>query len=108
MSIYGAPQEAEDIATLEKLGFEVLNPNLPEHQLACKNHDNPMDYFKALAGGCDCLAFRAFPDGGIGAGIVGEMESMGGKPCFELPTLVAERSMDVEETRATLRELGQR
>lgn len=108
LHLYGSAQEARDVKLLEDLGFEVVNPNIPEHQLAYKASLGGMYYFKELAKGCDALAFRAYPDGKIGAGVFTETMEMGEKPVIELPSGMFRRGLSVEDTREYLKELGQR
>lgn len=111
MSLYGTPQEARDIETLRALGFEVVNPGTPEHQEGCKGPGNGMDYFRRIIQNeCQALAFRAFPDGKIGAGVAYEIEIARGRelPVFELPSGMMRRVLDIDETRNYLAELGQR
>ena len=106
-SIYDTPQEKRDIEILEALGFEVINPNLPEHQKECKTFHNPMAYFERLAKSCNVLAFRALQDGNIGAGVVQEIKCFEGL-IIELPSRILQRGLTVEQTREYLREVGQR
>jgi hypothetical protein len=109
IAIYNTPQEARDIDTLTKLGFEVVNPNAPEHEAGYKRMG--MDYFTAMIRDCDALAFRANPDGTINAGIAKEIEDALDEPSlpvFELPSGINRRTLTVGQTRATLREQGAR
>lgn len=106
LSLYNTLQEARDVVLLRSLGFHVINPNAPEHQEGYKKKG--MSYFFNLANSCDALAFRAFPDGKIGAGIVGEMKAMEAKPIIELPHSISCRALTIEQTREYLKELGQR
>ena len=111
MAIYGTPQEARDIATLEALGLTVVNPNTPECDAGYIAQG--MDYFKRFVTECDAIAFRAVPDGRIPAGIWREIqmfrESPGvSKPVIELPSSIWERGMSPDATREYLKEIGQR
>ena len=108
MSIYDTPQEARDVKTLEKLGFEVVNPNHEGSEEAYQKEG--MDYFKRMVGNCHALAFRALPSGEIPAGIASEIKraEFWKIPVFELPTRMRSRMIDVECTREYLRESGQR
>ena len=120
MFLYGTPQEKRDIETLKVLGFEVINPADYEEEFrskrdisALETYDSrfnldPMSFWTDLACSCDALAFRAFPDGSIGAGIVEEIYSMRNKPVVEIPSGIQKRSLTVNETREILTELGQR
>jgi nucleoside 2-deoxyribosyltransferase len=115
--LYGTKQEERDVELLEKLGFEVLNPNNPGVEVAVtamKAHYgqgcNVMGLFEELVASCDALAFRALPDGRIPAGVCKEVlhaRSLG-KPVIELPSNIIGRGVTVEETREYLAEVGQR
>ena len=112
-NLYGTSQEARDIKLLEELGFEVLNPNLPEHQAKCMaGQFGEMNYFELLVRSCNVLAFRALPHGEIGAGVALEirvaLSLSGGMPIIELPCGLTKRMIGVEETREFLRDVGQR
>lgn len=108
IAIYKTPQEIRDIVTLEKLGFEVENPNRPEHDAGYRAQG--MDYFLRFADECDAIAFRAMPDGAIPAGVAKEISMFVqlGKPVFELPSCITRRTLGVESTREALRECGNR
>jgi hypothetical protein len=129
LSLYGTKQESRDIATLESLGFTVENPNCPLVQEACDfiradalawNERNApelrnpseevMEYFRGFTLTCDCIAFRALPDGRIPGGVYKEiaMFKQAGKPVFELPSGVLSRGMTIEQTREFLGEVGYR
>lgn len=109
MSLYNTPQEARDIKLLEAMGYEVLNPNTPEHNDGCNKRTNPMDYFiELVALSCDVLAFRAMPDGSITQGVAIEIRAAAPKPVFELPSGVKRRTLTLDQTRDYLAELGQR
>lgn len=106
VSLYGTKQEARDVATLEGLGFQVINPNGPQHQIGYE--EGGMDYFTRIVQACDAVAFRAFPDGSIGAGIAKEVRAAEGKPVIELPSRVGGRALSVDDTREVLTEMGVR
>ena len=123
MAIYGTPQEERDIKTLKALGFEVLNPNSPgyiEEAAAIRQHHEElhtsdpghyvMNYFMELVSTCECLAFRALPDGKIPAGVAKEIAAAreNDLPIMELPSALTLRAMSVEATREFLTEIGQR
>jgi hypothetical protein len=114
-AIYGKPIEQRDIAMLETLGFQVVNPGLPEHGPACaefarQTSKTKMDYFLGLVDECDMLVFRALPDGSIPAGVAKEIEwaRVNGKPVLELPSCMQRRALTLEQTREYLGEIGQR
>jgi len=99
---YNTVLEAQDIATLEALGFEVLNPNEPQHQANCQEYADVMVYFEELVGMSDALAFRAFEvDNKIGAGCVREIAfaKMLGRPIIEMPNIKPYRNLTIEQTR---------
>lgn len=64
---YGTQREADAIATISAAGFEVDNPNQPEHDAGYRAHG--MDYFLGRVATCDALAFQRFSTGEIGAGV---------------------------------------
>jgi hypothetical protein len=103
---HNTPVEQRDLALLKALGFEVVNPNTPEHDAVYKA--SGMAHFDKLIEGCDALAFRAFPDGGIPAGVVHEIAAAIDKPVFELPGGILRRALSVAVTRETLRDSGAR
>lgn len=108
VSLYGTKQEDRDVSTLINLGFEVVNPNHAIHQDGYER--SGMIYFTELVRSCDALAFRAFPDGSIGAGIVyeiGDAERLQ-KPVFELPVGILSRGLTIAQTREYLSQVGQR
>lgn len=101
MTIYNT-QEQRDVLMLQRLGFEVVNPN---------GKVWGMDHFLDIVENeVDAVAFRALPDGSIPAGVAQEVERARAcdKPVFELPTGVLRRTLTVEQTREVLKESGQR
>lgn len=115
MHLYNTPQEKRDIELLEKLNFEVLNPNTPETQqkideLKANHISDYMSYFKGLIDSCDCFAFRSHVDGKIPSGVVYELEYAlsKDKPTFELPSILLSRFLNTEDTRRYLAYNGQR
>ena len=117
VSLYDTKVEKRDIELLQKLGFEVVNPNAPEHTAAYGQRkrdgitkDNGFEYFVELAATCDLCAFRAFPSGDIGSGVGKEVASFifADKPVIELPTGVMRRTMPIELTKEVLRDSGAR
>lgn len=129
IALYGTPQAARDIATLEALGFEVVNPADKEDQVQKvrkevqgfnataigeklnESHEVMERIFKPLATfKTDALAFRSLPDGRIPAGVAKEVAwaRTYGNPIFELPSNVLGRIISVDETREYLQEVGQR
>ena len=108
MSIYNTPQEQRDLEELNKLGFEVVNPNHPGSEEGYQQ--TGMDYFLDMITDCNVLVFRSLITQEIPAGITKEIAhaQYRGLPIFELPTRVDQRKLDVEQTREYLREVGQR
>lgn len=115
MHLYGTKQEQRDIALLEKLGFEVLNPSEQIHvdavdKMKAEGKDDVMGYFIDLVQNSDAVAFRAHFDGRIPSGVGKEVLAAreAGLPIIELPNLLNSRFMEVGETRQLLELLGQR
>jgi hypothetical protein len=109
ISIYGTSQENRDMGDLIRLGFDPYNPNCAEME-AKYQHTKDMAVFREAVSGCEALAFRAFPDGSIPAGIAKEIAwavEMG-KPVFEMPSAITRRALSVDATREVLRECGKR
>ena len=110
IALYGSKQEERDVETLKALGFDVLNPNTPEHSDGYKNSGQGMLYFRDIVVGCDVLAFRANPEGSINTGIFQEIVYMQSvqKPVIELPSMLAKRCLSIDETSNYLKEQGAR
>ena|SRR5271166_1004661 len=108
MSLYGTKQEARDISTITRLGYEVLEINTPAIQAEAKV--KKMDVFKPLVQRCHALFYRSFIDGQIGAGVAAEIGWALDMniPVMEFPRLVVPRTMSIEATRQYLIELGLR
>jgi len=108
ISLYGTPQSVRDIATLENLGFDVVDPDGAEHEKAYKLCG--MRHFAELVKTCDVVAFRATPGGRIPAGVAHEIGIARdhGINVIELPSSVYSRTMNIDETREYLREVGHR
>ena len=117
MGIYDTPEEKRNIETLEALGLEVFNPNTPKVQKEVEDIKGTVPYmkmfdvvfFKQLRI-CEVFAFKALPDGRIPGGVA--MELAEAKKCnkiiIELPSGIHSRSMDKDETREYLHDIGQR
>lgn len=118
MGIYNTKQEERDIELLEELGFEVINPNCMETSNKFKKlleKDFPYEkafelVFGSLVFQSDLLAFRAQLDGFVGAGVAAEIEfaQSHNKPVIELPSALYKRIATPDQTRAYLKEVGQR
>jgi len=55
LTIFNRPQEARDVATLEALGFEVVNPNSAECEAGYKA--SGMEFFRKFTEECGAIAF---------------------------------------------------
>lgn len=108
LAIYNTPQEARDVKTLERLGFEVFNPNTFEYQLEYEK--NGLDASIGFIDQCDALAFRGIAGGPLPSGVYKEIELAMERnmPIFELPTFSCRTILDLEATRLFLKEIGQR
>lgn len=115
MMTYNSTIEKEDIELLERLGFEVLNPNQKVHQEGCENFirvvgkDKVMSYFTGLINDfCDIIAFRAIPSGELLSGVAEEVRYAAeiSLPIIELPRQLKSRSLDYEKTKQYLIESG--
>lgn len=117
LTTYDTPRESEDLRILAKLGFEVFNPNqesIGKQYAAARartekneNFDAFSHVFQPLVLACDGVAFRAFGDMRIGAGVATECNwaVMDGRPVIELPTYLRTRFLTVSETRERIRKL---
>ncbi len=114
MISYGSTIEAQDIRTLEELGFKVLNPNSDsvteglEKFLKLHDRSETMEYFKQLVASCDLVAFRSLPDGTILSGVAAEVQHAVSinYPVIELPCSINKRSQEYPETKQYLTEVG--
>lgn len=113
MAIYGTRQEQRDIDTLTALGFEVVNPSSKEIEEAVKqlpSGEERMAFFERFSDECDAVAFRALPGGTIPGGVHKELGwfIQRNKPVIELPNFSLRPTLDHEQTRQYLRDVGQR
>ncbi len=115
MTSYNSTIERQDIELLERLGFEVINPNQSKYQEGCKSYckehgwENVMEYFEdIISNECDMVAFRSLPNGKILSGVAAEVAhaKVIGYPVIELPCSLNNRYMDYPETKQYLIELG--
>jgi hypothetical protein len=108
ISLYNTAQDQRDLELLTSLGFELNNPNKAE--LVERYKTEGMEVYLQLVRNSDILAFRAFPDGKIGAGVMKEIEEAQkhGKAIIELATITSGRVLSVEDTRSYLKYLGHR
>lgn len=96
INTYGSLWEKHDIAFLELLGLEVVNP--------ADENARSMQYFCNLVQECDCLAFRSFQDGMVGAGVAAEIEAMDGF-VFQLGPAIFNCKLTIRQTRQRLRSM---
>lgn len=93
MALYGSDLEAADIARIEASIGHCLNPNTPFFKEAVARvkaaGGKPMRPFVEAVEGSDGVAWRAFPNGKIGAGVRLEIDVAlaKGKPVYRLPDL---------------------
>lgn len=108
MALYNTPQEQRDVETLKRLGFDVLNPNGPQHQKGAKK--DGMAYFESVVLSCDALAFRALPDGKISSGVAQEIQwaQKAKMPIIELPGSFLQRFLTYPQTVEYLLDTGER
>lgn len=105
INTYNSCIEKADLKLLKDLGFLVNNPNTEENQgwFTVYRRDHPttyMDFFLAMVQASDALAFRAFPEGTIGAGVgleINEAKRLG-LPIIQLPPLHL-NILTIEQTR---------
>lgn len=118
MSIYGTPQELRDKRMISSAFTDAEIIQFPDEKLIQEWYKEYPDeshlvmeqWFYPLVERADVLLFRGMPGTlDVGAGVAGEVAHARSKgiPVFELPTELR-RTMTVEETRAYLRETGQR
>lgn len=110
ISIDGTPQEKRDKELIASIGF-VPYPVGDEKAAALVAYKEVgMEAFKPYVERSHCLIFRAFPDGSIGAGVAKEIEwaVSAGIPVIEIPRQIKRRTIDVDDTREMLREIGAR
>ena len=108
VSIYDTKQEERDLELLNKLGYEVFNPNKPEYSKMYK--ELGMMASVKFINDCDVLAFSALPGGHIPAGVYKEIMIASDKsiPIFEIPMFSLRKIMTVNDTRAYIKEVGKR
>lgn len=114
MLTYNSTIEEQDVKLLNFLGFEVINPNKKETQIACQQYakvhgkDKIMDYFKLMVDDCDLVAFRGLPDNNLLSGVSIEIQHAldTNKPIIELPCSLTRRMLDYKLTKQYLTEVG--
>jgi hypothetical protein len=95
---YDSELEQEDVKMLKTMGFEVENPNHIDNE---REYIRTKDFnvFLNLVKSCNILAFRSVA-GKITAGVGKEIQFAKelGMPVIELPTLLSDRFLTIEET----------
>lgn len=84
VSDFGTEFEARAVAALTAAGYEVVNPNSPEHQAGYR--ERGFKYTKEVRAGCDACAFLRFPSGVVGSGVAQEVADFRKRelPVFEI------------------------
>lgn len=110
ISIDNTPQEKRDHELIRALGFEPYPVDEEKRAILTRYRESGMEAFRPAVEASQCLIFRAFPDGSIGAGVAQEIAwaQAAGVPVIEFPRQVERRTLGVDATRAMLAELGQR
>jgi hypothetical protein len=110
ISIDGTPQCKRDLDLIQELGFTPYPVGLDKEKALERYREIGMDAFRPYVEACSALVFRSFVNGRIGAGVYQEIEwaRSAGIPVLEFPSQIVMRRLSIEETRATLAELGQR
>ena len=108
MSQYHSESDQSDIREIELLGFRVADITNLTTQTAVEY--GGMSVFEPIVKSSEALFFRPFPNDKIGAGVAKEINwaRESGIPVFELAGSMDKRTMDVKQTRAMLKKLGQR
>jgi hypothetical protein len=110
ISVDGTKQADRDMDLIRALGFQPY-PILGDKADALEQYRQiGMEAFKPYVLSSAVLIFRAFPDGSIGAGVAKEIAwaQGAGIPVIEIPRQIARRTLNVDDTKAMLAELGQR
>lgn len=71
VSFYGCARKILTIRRLKALGWDVVDPDTPEH--ACAYREQGMAHFQKVVSECDALAYIPFRNGQIGAGVAREV-----------------------------------
>lgn len=112
MSDYGTEWEREAVERIAERfpGHEVINPNRPDFDAACKREG--FGFFTRRVRQCDMVVWSGFPDGWTGSGVAKEVEvfAQRGRPTFRLtrefkflPRCFPDRVLSIDETRARVR-----
>lgn len=92
MASYGGPTERADRALLAARFPTVVDPNTPAFRAQARKAaaaGKPMAPFLHAVARSDAVAWRAFPDGAVGAGVWLEIQTALrlGKPVYRLPDM---------------------
>ncbi len=106
MNIYGKPIDIANKALLQKLGFEVIDPDKKE--LVEKYAVQGMSAFYEVIDTCDALTYFTTGEGSITSGVMKEIyhAQSQNKPVFEIPNFLGKKILTVEETRQYLSSVG--
>lgn len=107
LNIYNTTEEWRDLDLLARMGYtDIEFTDLMQEQYKTEG----MGVFEKKVEEADLLAFRAFPDGRIGAGVAKEIAAAetAGIPVIELPQLPTWRVLSVADTRWYLQATGVR
>jgi hypothetical protein len=110
VSIDGTKQQERDLQLISSLGYEPY-PVGEEKAVVLEEYRRiGMDAFKPYVLNSSILIYRSFPDGSIGAGVATEIKwaQEAGIPIVEFARQIERRTLNVDDTRAMLMELGQR
>jgi len=111
ISMYGSLQEKRDIEQIKSIfpNSIIYNPGSDEESNIGYKKEG-MEYFYNKIAFSDILIFRAFPDGKLGAGVVGEINKAkdSKKGILELPILTETRYLSINDTREYLKLCGKR
>ena len=110
ISVDDTPQEQRDHELIKKLGYEPYPIGEVKKEILSRYKKEGMEVFKEVVLESDCIIFRSFPDGSIGAGVMREIiwAQEAGIPVVEFPRKLPRRYLSVDDTREMLKELGQR
>lgn len=108
ISLFDTPIDNRNIELIKNLGFNIIDPNCDECSEGYSKYG--MEYFKTKIKECDIVMFFSLPDGSIPAGVAKEIDYANkyNKLVIEIPSNIIRRTLNVEETRLYLKEIGHR
>ena len=71
VTLYGTPAKTALVQGLTACGWDVVDPEGPEHGAAYR--ERGMSYFTDMVATCDALGYLPFEDGSVGAGVAREI-----------------------------------